>query len=339
MVNILQKSIEIINSQFIPSVSLKHIHQFKFGLQAFTFSPFSSLGSNARLVVENRYTARSKMHRLTNNSNMGKNFYAILKNSTIVSKESIIIIDFSTFCNFQVLTFALQTRAGRAIPVFFDIITYPITEATSQNIFIQTTLKKLKKILGFYPSFVLDRGFALPSLITFFMEHQITFYIRGKKGKRVAVIDEPGKEQLLPAGTLKEPDQHIKAYGYQLRLITSEKPKNKDEPWYIFTNDGNRKRKAIIEIYYYRFEIEEIFKDIKHLFRLKRFFITEKHVFQIILWFILLGTWLAFLIDEIRAVIQKDAHNKISFMRLWFEGLHRTFYLQIFNISHNSRFY
>jgi hypothetical protein len=269
---------------------------------------------------------------------MLNNFSAILKHSKLVRKESIVVIDFSTFCNFQVLTFALQTREGRAIPLFFDIITYPITEATSQNIFIEETLKKFHKILGFYPSFVLDRGFAIPSLITFFIDQRITFYVRAKKGKQIKIVDDQG-EKMLKIGAVTNYDQTITAYDYQLRLIISDKPKDKEEPWYIITNDMNHKRKEIIETYYYRFEIEEAFKDIKHLFRLKQFFITNKQTFTIVLWFLILGMWLAFLIDEIRLTIQKNAHKKISFIRLWFEGLHRSFYVEIFNTSHNSHFY
>ncbi len=339
MLNILQKSVEIINTQFLPQVRLKHIHQFRFGIQAFSLSPFSSLNSNARLVVENRHTASSKIYRLSNNTTIKESFYSILKYTNLVSKQSIVIIDFSTFCDFQVLTLALQTREGRAVPLFFDIITYPVREATSQNIFIQETLQKFHAVLGFYPSFVLDRGFALPSLITFFIENHITFYVRAKKGKHVIITDEIGKEQKIPTAAVREYDKHIKGYGYQLRLITSEKPKDKEEPWYIITNDFVLKRKEIIAVYYYRFEIEEVFKDIKHLFKLKQFFIIQKQTFFIVLWFIILGIWLAFLIDEIRATIQQNAHKKISFVKLWFEGLHRNLYMQIFNTSHNGRFY
>jgi hypothetical protein len=100
----------MIQNQFLPHVQLKHIHQFRFGIQSLALSSFSSLNSNARLAVSNRHTASSKMRRLTRNTGMQNNFSAILKHSKLVRKESIVIIDFSTFCDFQVLTFALQTR-------------------------------------------------------------------------------------------------------------------------------------------------------------------------------------------------------------------------------------
>ena len=111
----------------------------------------------------------------------------------------------------------------------------------------------LGEILGFYPRFVLDRGFALPSLITFFIEHQILFYVRAKKIKGVTIIDETGQEHVLAACQIQAYDKPIKAYGYQLRLIISEKLKHKEGPWYIMTNDFDSKRKDIITIYYYRF--------------------------------------------------------------------------------------
>jgi hypothetical protein len=50
----------------------------------------------------------------------------------------------------SVLTLALQTREGRATALFFDILTYPIAEATSQNIFIEEKQRKFRNIVGCY---------------------------------------------------------------------------------------------------------------------------------------------------------------------------------------------
>ena len=340
MLNIVQETVQIIQSRFFPYVSAKHIHQFRFGVQAFTLSSFESLKSNARLVVANTNTAHSKMHRLTSNTEIIESFHTIIPHLQVLTKESVVIIDFSDFCGFQTLTFALQTREGRAIPVFFDCITYPITEATSQNIFIQECVKKLGEILGFYPRFVLDRGFTIPSLITFFVEQQVLFYVRAKKGKGVAIIDEEGNEQILPASQIQAYDKTMKAYGYQLRLIISEKPKDKEEPWYIITNDFDSKRKAIIEIYYYRFEIEEAFKDLKHLFDLKKLRIKHKHTFRILLWFFILSMWIAYCIHRLKEQSKQEEKQKLSFVREWYEGFHRSMFLAVFNlVSHSDTFY
>lgn len=249
------------------------------------------------------------------------------------------IIDFSDFCGFQTLTFALQTREGRAIPVFFDSITYPIKEVTSQNLFIQECIKQVQEIFGFYPCFVLDRGFAIPSLIDFFIQNHILFYVRSKKGKGVTVTNETGKEYFLPASQIKEFDKNIKAYGYQLRLITSEKPKDKEEPWYIITNDFDSKRRDIIEMYYYRFEIEETFKDLKHLFDLKKLRIKQKNTFRILLWFFILSMWIAYCIHILKEHI-KQGKQKLSFVREWYEGFQRSMFIAAFNsLSHNCTFY
>lgn len=340
MLNIVQETMEIIQSKFCPFVSSKHIHQFRFGVQAFTLSSFESLKSNARLVVEKPNTAHSKMHRLTANADIIASFHRMIPHLNLLTKESIVIIDFSDFCGFQTLTFALQTQEGRAIPLFFDSITYPITEATSQNIFIQECVNQLGDILGFYPRFVLDRGFAIPSLITFFIERQILFYVRAKKNKGVTIIDEHGEEHLLPASHVPTYDKSIKAYGYQLRLITSEKPKDKEEPWYIITNDGDSKRKDIITIYYYRFEIEEAFKDLKHLFDLKKLRIKQKNTFRILLWFFLLSMWIAYLIYLLKERVKQQGKQQISFVRSWYEGFQRSMFLSTFNLlSHNQAFY
>jgi len=340
MLNIVQKTVQIIQSKFFPFVSSKHIHQFRFGVQAFTLSSFESLKGNARLVVDKPNTAHSKIHRLTSNAGIILSFQRIIANLDVVTKESIIIIDFSDFCGFQTLTFALQTREGRAIPVFFDSITYPITEATSQNIFIQECVRKLGEILGFYPQFVLDRGFAIPSLIEFFIKQQILFYVRAKKAKGVTIVDEKGEEQILPVSKIKEYDKKIKAYGYQLRLITSEKPKDKEEPWYIVTNDFDSKRKEIIRVYYYRFEIEEAFKDLKHLFDLKKLRIKQKNTFRILLWFFILSMLIAYFIHRLKEHITREGKQKLSFVRAWYEGFHRSMFISTFHLlSHNNSFY
>jgi hypothetical protein len=213
----------------------------------------------------------------------------------------------------QVLTFAVQTHLGRAIPVYFEIITYPIEKETSQNIFIEQAVKRLGKILGFSPRFVLDRGFAIPSLIKFFMKEHILFYVRAKQGKHILFTDKKGKEQIKD---MKQFDSKIHAYDSGLRLVISNKPKDKQQPWYIITNDFDSTRKAIIEIYYYRFEIEETFRDIKHIYDLRAFQIKHIQSFSLVLWFIIAGIWLSFSIDEVKLQLteslHKNMHKKLS---------------------------
>lgn len=337
--NILQKSFQIIQEKFIPYVSLRHLKLFWFGIHALTFMRFESLNGNARLLIENRKTASSKIYRLTKKEKIIYSFSSIVSHLNLITRKNIVIIDFSTFCDFQVLTLALQTRLGRAIPLYFDLIQYPILDETSQNIFIINTIKKFKETVGFYPQFVLDRGFAVPSLIEFFVRNNIVFYVRSKQGKNIIIADKYGRETKLLANKINSFDIQMKAYGYVLRLVVSNKPKNKEEPWYIITNNFDLKRKEIIDIYYYRFEIEETFKDLKHLYDLDKFLIKKMLTFKTLLWFIILGLILAYFIKLAKEKLKENSKQKLSFVRNWFEGMHRTLFISTLNSSHNRQFY
>jgi hypothetical protein len=240
----------------------------------------------------------------------------------IICKDSYIDVDFSTFCGFQTLSFGVQTNAGRAIPIWADCITYPIQQATSQNIFIIDQIKQFKAILGYYPRFVFDRGFMIPSLIKFMIENDIVFYIRMKKAKHVV-----WKDTHIPIHKLKGVDSTIQAYGATLKVIRSDKPDDEKEPWYIISNDMQKKREKIVRIYYYRFEIEEVFKDMKHLFDVKKLLIRRKQTFRILLWFMILSFWIAYktgvLTNYLSQRITVHPKKRISWIKLWFEQMRR----------------
>jgi hypothetical protein len=239
----------------------------------------------------------------------------------LVKPEDLVIVDFSSFCGFEVLTFAKQTLLGRAIPLYFNLLTYPIIlDERSQTLFTIREIKKFKEIFGFYPVFVFDRGFTLPLLVSFLIGEKITFYLRMKKDKYVGYL---GKELPLRNLPWYESDCRINVYGYSLRIVVSEK--KGDEPWYILTNDFTSNRDQIIAKYYFRFEIEETFKDLKHVGRLKKFFIRKKLTFTILLWFLILSIWLSFLVTQMRYLIRKrikvNTHKRLSFIKQFFESI------------------
>jgi hypothetical protein len=146
---------------------------------------------------------------------------ALLKAAAVVQKESIIAIDFSTFSRWQVLMFAVQTRNGRAIPVFFKIITYPI-EKDSQNIFIVEAIEQFVEVVGCRPKLVFDRGFACPYIIKHLAQQNHIFVIRMKGGKHVVV----GHNKPCQARDVVCNDVVVTAYELSLRLITSDEPNN-----------------------------------------------------------------------------------------------------------------
>jgi hypothetical protein len=151
--------------------------------------------------------------------------------------------------------FAAQTRKGRAIPVFFKIITYPI-QKDSQNLFIIAAVEEFVYLVKCEPRLVFDRGFACPHIIKILNKTKLLFYIRIKAGKHVKV--ENGES--CQTRDVRHDDNIVEAYGLKLRLIVSGKPSNDNEEWFIITNDMCSERKTIIEYYYFRFEIEEFFK-------------------------------------------------------------------------------
>jgi hypothetical protein len=322
-----------VKTRILPFVSAKHRSLFSFGLAALTFQKYSSLNSNARCVVENINTAHSKIYRLVSNKRFLFNFYNLVSMSGFVTRKSLVNVDFSSFCGFETLAFAVQTQMGRALPVWADCLTYPIKKIGSQNLFILKNIKLFKKALGFYPRFVFDRGFMIPSLIEFLLKEKVIFYLRIKKGKKLLWIDKKGnpKKQTAEQIGKKTKDTTVFLYGKRLRLVVSPVPKDPDskgkkEPWYILSTDERSSRKKILKVYRQRFEIEESFKDLKHLFNLKKLVIKKKLTFKILLWFQIISFWLSYWCTKKKEKLRKKLTNKHklhSYPRMWFEGIQR----------------
>ena len=209
--NILLQTVNLFNNQIAPQIGKQHKRLFSFGFQALSLQDFVSLNSNARSIVANRSTAESKIFRLVSNKTIREYFLRIAFSLGLVKPEDLVIVDFSSFCGFEVLTFAKQTLLGRAIPLYFNLLTYHIIlDERSQTLFTIREIKKFKEIFGFYPVFVFDRGFTLPLLVSFLIGEKITFYLRMKKDKYVGYL---GKELPLRNLPWYESDCRINVYG------------------------------------------------------------------------------------------------------------------------------
>ncbi len=273
------------------------------------------------MIIAKRCTAETKIYRLVSNGNILSYFPTLLTHLSLVEQGDRINVDFSTFCGFQVLTFAKQTNLGRAIPVYVAAITYPIKNPGSQTQFIIEEVKKLMKLLGFSVHLVFDRGFELPYLASMLVENKINFTIRMKKDKHVLYL---GKDIPLRNLPWFENDVTIEIYGRELRVVRSDKKKNMEEPWYLLTNDTESTRDKIVADYYFRFEIEETFKDLKHIFELKSFYkIKKKQTFLILLWFYILGNWIMWLLTPVKKYLQtrltENKHKRLSVTKFFFE--------------------
>ncbi len=321
--HILRESYRCLQVKILPHIQKRHRKLFTFGFYALTLQHFISLNSNARMTVAKRATAESKIYRLVSNKTMLTYFPVLLTHLKIVTSQDTLNVDFSSFCGFEVLTFAKQTVLGRAIPVYIAAITYPIENPGSQTIFILETVKEVVRILGFCPHFVFDRGFELPYLVSYLVRNHIRFTIRMRKDKHVLY---EGKK--IPLWNLPWFANNciVHIYGETLRIVVSEKKQQMEEPWYLLTNDVCHTTDEIIAAYYFRFEIEETFRDVKHIFALKRFYrIKKKQTFLILLWFYILGIWIMWELPQTELFLVartvQNKHKRFSVTRHYYEQL------------------
>jgi hypothetical protein len=120
-----------------------------------------------------------------------------------------------------------------------------------------------------------------------------TFYIRLKGGRYVEADGQRTEVKLL-----RETSETVQLYGLTLRVIRSPKSRRTKEPWYILTNDVQSSRDTIVRIYYHRFEIEETFKDTKHLFALHRPYFIKPNSLKAVLWLIFLGIAVLYIVTK-----------------------------------------
>lgn len=304
---------------------------FGFGFWALTDQRIVSLRGNARQLVSNYHTAKTKAWRLTNNNNLLAIFPCLLSVLKLVNNNSVICLDLSDFRGKQVITFAVQTNKGRALPVYFEIIEYPIKDK-SQNVLIINAIENLVSLVGCRPKLVMDRGFACPYIIKHLANHSHPFVVRIKAGKRLTNRE---KQLLFKAKETITNDQIVSVYdGLNLRLVTSDETENHPERWYLVTNDFAEKREEVITDYYHRFEIEEFFKDTKWLSGLEWVRPVKKDSLAVVLWFVILGMWFVnWLGEKARIKCWKNNHE-ISTVRYVFEALQRETQKLVFKSLH-----
>lgn len=309
--NIVKQKQDFLNT-LLPQVPKQAKKLFCFGYETLVLQRIISLRANARQSSVSWASAKMKIYRLTINRKIFSIFLTLMKQLSLVSNESVVAIDFSDFGNdLQVLMFAVQTKKGRAIPVYFEILRYPIKKG-SQNIFIITAIRNFRSKVSCKPVLVFDRGFACPSLINFLAKNKYIFIIRIKKGKRVA--------GLVQAKDLAVYDSQVTVYGLRLRLIISDRQPEQD-PWYLITNDQNSSRNTIIERYYHRFEIEEFFRDTKRVMGLEFVRFEKVDSLATVLWFVILGMWLVWQLEEKMTKVERAEKESfgVSTIRYYFE--------------------
>jgi Transposase DDE domain len=340
-VSILRASKNIVKNQVLPKVPKVWSKQVAFGMTALALKPLVSCNANARMTGVARGTAESKMSRLLANTKLPKTMARIVASLGLVTEYSYIDVDHSDFNGLVALVFAVQTRIGRALPIFLETsysgklssrddapkrtrklrVAYKtlIGNETGRTI---ASLKTLKATLGFWPKLVFDRGFGSQDIIRYLYKQRATFYIRVKADRLVGIAGEQ-----LRLKDAKRADELVTIAGLRLRVLRSPRNGRDDEPWYILTNDLRSSRNKIVKIYYHRFEIEETFRDIKTNVGLRRTKLMKPNSLAILLWFVSLGILILYLaglgVLGIRGLLQRlnqpPAKKRLSWYRILME--------------------
>jgi hypothetical protein len=330
-----------IQQQLIPAFRGYWHHQVRFGLQALTIKPFVSLASNARATIAHPDTASTNMDRLVANAGLARELSAVVAGLGMVTPRSILACDHSDMNGLLTFMGAIQTKRGRAIPCVLETLYsqfLPTGDLVSKrkqklrqarkeagiHLYDQALacLEQLALDLGFWPRLVFDRGFGGISFIRGLMEHEAIFYVRLKAGR---FVELGGQEYRV--GELPGNDTRVTLCGLSLRVVRSDEPDD-GEPWLILTSDLTKSRRKIIQIYYHRFEIEETFKDLKHVLNLKLMKLTKPLSLKILLWFAALRFILAYLAShrDPRYGNRRHPKKRISWFRRLSEALVREAY-------------
>jgi hypothetical protein len=324
-----------IQNQLLPSLSARWRKQLWFGLQAYGLRAFQSATGNARMVGKNTHTAIRKAERLFRNSCLTNELGTVFDSLGLVKPSSFVNVDHSDMNGLTALVGAVQTRKGRALPCLVEttysdrlsartdapprrkLLRKARTEARLSQSFTGHYIDALQDFhdrLGFWPRLVFDRGFGNESLVTHLAAEGATFYIRLKAGR---FVDFDGQKTEVKA--LTERDVTVQLFGLTLRVIRSPKNRRTKEPWYILTNDQTSSQTKIVRIYYRRFEIEETFRDMKHIWELKRTRLNKPNSLKLILWLVSLGIALLYLTTK--PTKQSNPKKQTSWLRQAYEQL------------------
>jgi hypothetical protein len=342
---IVRDSRTLIQNKLLQAIPTKWLPQAAFGIEAFSLRPFQSAASNARTVIKNSNTAASKTRRLLSNAKLADHLGVVCDQLGLVKPGSYVNVDHSDFDGLTALVGAVQTRNGRAIPVMVET-TYALRLpgegsrnstprwnslridmqfARVQQSFTGHTIDALQSLadrLGFWPKLVFDRGFCNESIAEHLQAAGATFYVRLKGGNYVECDG-----QITKVAGLTRKDSIVRLFGMTLRVIRSPKSRRASEPWYILTNDLSSSRNKVVQIYYHRFEIEETFKDTKHLFELQRLSFTRPTSLKVVLWLVFLGIAILYVVTKPSKQRYPTAASKlkkcISWVRRAYEQLQR----------------
>jgi hypothetical protein len=273
-----------------PNVSRKLHGLLGLGIKAFCLQEYTSCNANARMsYAGSRASAEQAMFRLLHSSKLSDELWQATAHLVALSPNSLVNVDYSTFDPLAILGFAKQTKRGRAMPVLIETLVsstggrkttnpkyqshkdqyanWKLETGCDQYSFVMQGLASLTRLYGVKPRLVFDRGFMNSRILTYLETNDYTFYIR-MRDDYVVTVNQPNYCYTCCASELTTGDYRVNWHGHQLRLAIGSKGRHQSA-WRIVTNDDVSSLKQLLKIYYHRFEIEETFRDLKSLFRLK----------------------------------------------------------------------
>jgi Transposase DDE domain len=250
-------------------------------------------------------------------------------------------VDYSNLGPLAILGFAKQTRHGRAQPVlmrslasntqgqkkthtkYLRLKAYysdwkKLVEA-DQFTFVIKSLRLLRYIYDCQPSLVFDRGFANKTLFRFLCDDNWIFYIRMRDNFYVNINGTSHRVSSLSSG------EYTITWGERtVRLIVTKPRKRYLHPWYIITNDHKTRATKITKFYYFRFEIEESFRDLKSIYNLKKSRVRTWQSLRVLLCFMSIALILALTDRHTEHKRQPEGHTthpkkSLSIVREWQE--------------------
>lgn len=342
--NIVRDIRTAIQNKLLPTMPKKWQPQLQLGLKAYGLQAFQSATGNARRAATGTANAAARQsERLLANWKLANQLGTTFDSLRLVRPGSYVAVDHSDMNGLMALVGAVQTRNGRAIPCMVEA-TYSerlsarddamprkrALRAASTKAWqwqcltghVIDSLQDLHDRLGFWPKLVFDRGFANYSLVTHLAAEGATFYVRLKSGRYVELDGRRTEVKQL-----EEKDTTVQLFGLQLRVVRSAQNRRCKQPWYILTNDFSSSRNKVVKIYYHRFEIEEAFKDIKHVFEFRRTRLNNPNSLKVVLWLICLGIALLYVVTRPtkQAIQSGNRKKRCSWIRLALEQLHQAF--------------
>ncbi len=327
-------AVKQLQQTYIPTAKAR---RFFLGVEQFSLSEFNSLNAAGRRLGINRWTGENRIRRLVTDVAVADQLQHLLVSEALASQQGqwYCSLDHSQFGPFCIAILAVSRRKGRAIPIWCQVnvseagLIAPLVVALEELLqFLQERAPQLQVVL------VMDRWFASDKLFTLFAGYGTYFISRTKSDKLVQLPWDPSwwKE---PIHDISHPELPITYHSHRLRLIRSDYQEDmKDpEPWFLLTNlpdegTGALTRRQILNHYAERFEIEEAFKDVKWLQRLKWQQVKKPEVIRSLLLFVFLGWWLTWRYVATEAQVrtpQRTVHPKkrLSWFRLAWEYLQR----------------